>query len=158
MFAERRAAIGPFAVLGTGCVIAGGSVAAVTAASPTVHGTWAAAYLVLVAGVAQVALGVGRAVLATEPPTRPRVTAETLGWNLGNAFVLGGVLADLMPMVDVGGALLVAGLALFAHGVRGHGPDGAAWTRWARHAFRALSLVLLVSIPVGLLLARFGPS
>lgn len=45
----------PFLAIGTACVIAGGFVAAVTAHAPAEHASWAAAYLVLVAGVAQMA-------------------------------------------------------------------------------------------------------
>ena len=41
----------PFAALGAASIVAGGLVAAVTAAAPSQHGTWAAAYLVLVAAL-----------------------------------------------------------------------------------------------------------
>jgi hypothetical protein len=48
-------------------VVAGGSVAAVNGASSFAHGSWLAAYLVLVGGVAQLLLGIGILAFAPEP-------------------------------------------------------------------------------------------
>lgn len=154
MVSERQAAALPFAVFGAGCVVAGGLVAAATASAPTEHGTWAAAYLVLVAGVSQMALGVGQAALAARTPTRAMVAAEFAIWNLGNAAVITGTLLGLTTMIDVGGAFLVVALGLLLLAVRGT----AGRYRWSLLAFRLLVVVLLVSIPVGLVLARVrGP-
>ena len=111
-------------------------------------------YLVLVGGVAQVALGAGQALLAPRLPSRRLVAAEFAGWNAGNAAVLIGTLAGVAPLVDAGGALLVAALALLVHGTRG----ARGHRSWPLHAFRLLAAVLLVSIPVGLLLAGTGPA
>ena len=149
----RRAA--PATVLGVGCVVAGGLTAAVTATSPTEHGTWAAAYLVLVAGVAQVGLFVGQSMLTAQaPPARTRL-AGLLLWNAGNAAVLTGTLTATTWLVDVGGVLLVVALALVVFAVRGHpARDGGRRQALVRRAFRLLVLVLLVSIPIGLWLAR----
>jgi hypothetical protein len=139
--------------LGAACVVGGGLASAATAMHPTEHTAWAVAYLVLVGGVAQVALG--GAVLAFAPgPSRGAVLAELVCWNVGNAGVLAGVLAGLNVLVDIGGALLVVALVLAVLGVRGAREGG---TRGALlNAFRALVLVLLLSIPAGLLLAQFG--
>lgn len=126
MTLDRRWAAAPFVTLGTGCVVAGGLVAAATAPTPTTHASWAAAYLVLVAGVAQVALGLGQAVLTPQAPSRGRVAARLATWNAGNAAVLGGTLAGVLPLVDLGGALLVIGLALLAPAVRGGAPPAHA--------------------------------
>lgn len=158
MTLDRRWAAAPFVTLGTGCVVAGGLVAAATAPAPTTHASWAAAYLVLVAGVAQVALGLGQAVLTPQAPSRGRVAARLAAWNAGNAAVLGGTLAGVLPLVDLGGALLVIGLALLAPAVRGGARRHTRSARWALHGFRLLVLLLLVSVPIGLLLARAGPS
>lgn len=145
----------PAMVLGVVCVVGGGMVAAVTAASPTEHGTWAAAYLVLVAGVAQIGLALGQSLLtAPSPPARTRL-AELLLWNGGNAAVLTGTLTGSTWVVDVGGALLVVTLALVVLAVREHPVrDGGGRQALVRRAFELLVLVLLVSIPIGLLLAR----
>jgi hypothetical protein len=50
----------PFVILGAGAVVAGGLVAAASSVAPSAHASWAAGYLVLVAGVAQVLPGVPR--------------------------------------------------------------------------------------------------
>lgn len=142
----------PFVGIGTVCVVAGGMVAAVTARNPTESGTWAAAYLVLVAGVAQIALGVGQALLAAEVPPR-LVVAELILWNCANTGVLAGSLLGVEPLIDAGGGLLVVVLALFAHRVRGAGRAA----RRPLFAYRLLVVALLVSVPIGLLLARAGP-
>lgn len=161
----------PFAVLGTLCVVAGGLVAAATAPTPSEHGSWAAAYLVLVAGVAQVGLGVGQAALAVRMPSVASRTAEFVAWNCGNALVIAGTLAGVTALVDAGGALLVATLALLVRGVRGArrtpvvadatttraGGRSEGPRRLPLYAFRVLVLILLVSIPIGLILARTTP-
>lgn len=85
MLQDRGSAAIPSATLGVACVVAGGLVAAATALAPSKHGTWAAAYLVLVASVAQVALGVGQALLAPKPPSSRLVAAQFVGWNAGTA-------------------------------------------------------------------------
>lgn len=143
----------PFVGIGTVCVVAGGMVAAVTARNPTESGTWAAAYLVLVAGVAQIALGVGQALLAEEMPPPRLVVAELILWNCANTGVLAGSLLGVEPLIDAGGGLLVVVLALFAHRVRGAGRAA----RRLLFAYRLLVVALLVSVPIGLLLARAGP-
>jgi hypothetical protein len=143
----RQAA--PFVLVGVGCVIAGGLTAAVTAHAPTEHATWAAAYLVLVAGLAQVALGLGRAYLSEDAPTPVRLGTELVVWNLGNAAVIVGTLTGLPVLTDAGGVLLVVALVLFGFAA-GRGPG------WARAAYRAVIVVLAVSIPVGLVLAALN--
>ena len=72
----------PFVVLGAVSVIAGGLVAAVSAPAGWEHGSWAAAYLVLVTGVAQIGLGAAQAALVAAPPWRRGRAVELLGWNL----------------------------------------------------------------------------
>jgi hypothetical protein len=148
--ASALALAAPFLGLGGLCVVGGGLVSAASAGAPSQQSAWAVAYLVLVAGVAQVGLGLGR-LLATRP-ARAATSVELGCWNLGNALVLAGVLLPVTTLVDLGGALLVVALALALHGVQGARPAGAA--RWALRAFRMLVAVLGVSIPIGLVLAR----
>jgi hypothetical protein len=143
-------AAAPFLGLGGACAVGGGLVSAVSAGAPSQHSAWAVAYLVLVAGAAQVGLGLGK-LLTTRRPGAAAI-AELASWNAGNACVLSGVLLPLTPLVDLGGALLVVALVLAVHGVRGARPVGPA--RALLHAFRLLVVVLLVSIPIGLVLAR----
>lgn len=152
-------AAAPFLILGFACVVTGGFVAAAIAPAPTPHGSWAVAYLVLVAGVAQVGLGLGQALLAPRTPTRRRVAGQIGTWNAGNAAVLVGTLTERTFLVDAGGAVLVVSLVLLVVGVRaGDAGLGRPWRRRALYGFRVLVVVLLLSIPVGLLLARVGPT
>lgn len=137
-----------FVVVGAACVVAGGLLAAAVATDPTEHAVWAAAYLVLVAGVAQVAIGLAQAALLPRPPAKPVGLAELVGWNLGNAAVIAGTVAGILALTDIGGALLVAALASLAADTRG---AGSGW--WLR-AYRVLLVLVLVSIPVGLVIGQ----
>ena len=151
--AARWLAALPFAVAGVTCIVAGGLLAAVTAPAPSEHGTWGAAYLVLVAGLAQVAVGVGQAVLAARAPTARIVAAQTIAWNSSSAAILTGTVAGITAVVDAGGVLLVVALVLLLRGVRG----GNASPTWLVAAFRLLVVVLLASTVVGLVLAQTRP-
>ncbi|MGH3404607.1 MAG: hypothetical protein ACRDRJ_19210 [Streptosporangiaceae bacterium] len=133
--------------------MAGGLVAAATAPAASELGSWAAAYLVLVAGLAQVALGAGQALLAPGGPARRAVGVELIGWNAGNAAVLAGTLLGWTWLADLGGALLVVALALVTWQLRGAVRQPA----WPVRAYRALVALILVSIPVGLVIAHFQP-
>lgn len=159
----RRPQVLPFAVLGSLCVVVGGLVAAVTARAPTEPGTWAAAYLVLVCGVAQAGLGFGQALSTSRTPTSI-VAVQVIGWNLGNGGVLAGTLTGRTAVVDVGGALLVGALILLGCGLvkdsKGTGVEGtrirpvSGVRRWFRFGYGLLIVVLVLSIPVGLVLAH----
>ena len=138
-----------FLLIGGVCVIAGGLTAAATAPAPTEHASWAAAYLVLVAGAAQIGLGVGRAWLADRRPSPGRLVAELASWNLGNAAVIAGTLSGLTAVVDLGGGLLVVALGSLLAAVRHHRRSG-----WPFTLYRALIVLVLVSIPIGLILAE----
>lgn len=142
-------AVLPFSLVGLVCIVAGGVVSAATAYGPSEHSAWAVAYLVLVAGVAQLGLGLGQALLAPSTPTGRTVLAELLAWNVGNAAVLVGTLAGLAALVDVGAVLLLAALVVFVLGVGG----GAEQWKWPLYAFRTLVLILLISMPIGVVLA-----
>ena len=143
----------PFLVIGTACVIAGGLVAAATAPNPSEHGSWAAAYLVLVAGVAQIGLGAGQAMLGGRASQRT-VLAEIAGWNLGNAAVLAGTLAGVGFVVDLGGAALLVVLVLLLRGALTSGATPSDGGRWLMRGYCALLVLLIASIPVGLVLER----
>lgn len=137
-----------FLVVGGACIVAGGLISAVTTPLSLAHGSWVAAYLVLVAGCAQIGLGALQQRLAVRAPST-RVRAAQLGlFNLGNAAVIVGTLIDAPFVVDAGGLLLVAALAVFLVALRGSKPSWAVW------AFRGLVIILLVSIPIGLVLAH----
>ncbi|WP_457950353.1 hypothetical protein ACTAQI_07090 [Pseudarthrobacter sp. alpha12b] len=132
------------------CIVAGGLVAAVTSPLRLEHGSWAAAYLVLVGGVAQGALGVSQYFLAPRRIMGWKVVAELVAWNSASAAVIGGTLAANPWVVDAGGGLLVVSLALMLATVRG--PDSRSG--WALRGYRALVVVIGISIPIGLVLAH----
>jgi hypothetical protein len=150
----RRQEFLPFLVVGILCVIAGGLDAAATAPAPTEHGTWSAAYLVLVCGVAQAGLGVGQALSTTRSRTSV-VAMQVAGWNLGNAAVLIGTVTEFIVLVDVGGALLFVILVLLAREliVAGVWPVNGV-QRWFRYGYGLLILILLLSVPTGVILAH----
>lgn len=137
----------PF-LLGCAGVVAGGFVAAATAPVPSEAGSWSAAYLVLVVGVAQLGLAAGVAWLADRTPSSRLLGAEFVSWNVGNAVVLAGTLLDVQPVVSVGGALIVLALLAALAAVRPARPSRMLWT------YRALIVVVLVSVPVGVVLGQ----
>ncbi len=140
----------PTFLIGVASIVAGGLVAAFVATDPSENGVWASAYLVLVVGVAQVALGLGQAWLATRAPSQHVVLTELALYNLGNAAVIGGTLLDRTWLVDVGGVLLIAALALYLGAIR------RARGGWVLLVYRLLIALVLISIPVGLVLARLS--
>jgi len=168
---ERRA-FAPVAVLtaaGWSCIVLGGLVAAVTGPLTLADGSWLAAYLVLVGGVAQVAMGVAR--MWCGPGLQPNRWAWTqVGtWNAGNAAVIGGTVVGGPLMVDLGSLLLFVAVAIALHAARpsavrsGTGGSGVGSVPrpvyWPVYwGYRALLVVLLISIPVGMVLshARHG--
>jgi hypothetical protein len=154
MVPARWSAALPFVALVAVSVLAGGLVSAASAFAPSEHAAWAVAYLVLVGGIAQVGLGVGQASLAREGPHRGTTVAELVSWNVGDAAVLAGPLLGMPPLVDIGGGLLAGALGLVAWEVRGH----AGRAPWSLRAFRGLVALLVVSIPVGLVLAQLRPA
>ena len=157
--ADRLRASLPLLVAGVACVVGGGAVAAAVAPAPTEHGVWAVAYLVLVGGIGQLALGLGQGLLAPTVPKRRLLLVQLVGWNAGNGLVIAGTILGASIAVDVGGALLVVVLVLASLTVRGaDGTHGGLVARWPLHAFRIVLLILLVSIPIGLVLERIHPA
>jgi hypothetical protein len=136
-------------IIGAAAVILGGLVAAATGPLELGKGSWAAAYLVLVAGAAQVVMGSAR-------QRWPRSGSDAQGWtqlalwNLGSIAVIAGTVAGLSTVVFVGAALLVAALVLaFLATIRG----GRGADRVLLLCFRVLLVLLAVSIPIGVVLS-----
>lgn len=150
--AEQRTAALPSLVVGGICIVGGGLVAAATAPVPSEKASWAAAYLVLVGGVAQIGFGLGLAAFGRRVPPRT-VLAEAACWNAGNALVIAGTLTGITALADVGGVLLLAALLLLVPSLRTPAAAVAARIRWLLHVYRGIVLLLLVSIPTGLVLA-----
>lgn len=149
LLVARRAAIGPFVVVGVACVVGGGLVAAVTGPTDFALGSWLAAFLILVGGVAQIALGLGQASLAEVAPRRRTVLAQAALWDLGLVATAAGSLLSTPALSTVGGLATMAALGLFLGGVRGAG----AGRRGTLVLFRGVVAIVLVSVPIGLVLA-----
>lgn len=139
---------GVFLVIGCCSVVAGGMVAAVTGPWNLDYGSWLAAYLVLVCGVAQCAIGVAQAWLTGLPITSALEWTQVSCWNLGNAAVIAGTLASVPVLVDAGGVLLALTFGIAALVFRRPAPRLIGWV------YRGVLAVLFVSIPIGIVLAH----
>lgn len=140
-------------VTGRGSVVIGGLAAAATGPLTLAHGSWLAAYLVLVCGVSTYAIGTvqGR---PAEPGMPPVWASAQLGcWWLGNAAVMTGVLTEKPAVVDAAVAPLVLALAVALTDTARQGRHGSS-SRLARWAYRGLLVALVVSAPIGAVLAH----
>ena len=145
---SRWRAMHGFVLVGFIAIIGGGLVAAVTRPTGFTEGSWVAAYLVLVAGVAQVGLGVGQALLAPVVPSGRLRGWQLSVYNVANAAVIGGTLIESVAVVVAGGVLLFVALILFLAAVR-----RSRTHSWYLAAYRMLVAILAVSIPVGVALS-----
>ena len=134
-------------------IVAGGAVAAVNSAAPFGHGSWLAAFLVLVGGVSQGVLGAGRLALQAPPLSRARPPAQLALWNVGSLAVPGGVLWDAPMLVTAGSVALLCALALFAADARERGRA----VRGRAVVYLAIVVGLAVSIVIGSALADAAP-
>lgn len=145
---ERRIGIDAYTAGGAAFVILGGLVAAVARPLDLEKGSWLAAYLVLVCGVALIAIGIAQQHLSqsVSPPVQ---IVQLSGWVVANAVVIVGSLASSTVTVDVGSVLLLIVLALTwwvgRSVVRTH--------RVLAYAYLAILTVLIVSVPIGMALA-----
>jgi hypothetical protein len=146
---DRWPAMRPFVLVGAASIVAGGLVAAVTRPLELELGSWLAAFLVLVGGVAQIVLGAGQAWLCDGRPPRRQLISEAAAWNVGVATTIAGSLVALPVLTSVGGIAMAVALVLFLHGTRA----SASGPRRALATYRAVLVVVLVSTPVGLVLA-----
>ncbi|WP_035720290.1 hypothetical protein [Gordonia shandongensis] len=130
-------------------VVAGGLVAAIARPLDLTKGSWLAAYLVLVCGVALAVIGAAQQ--HTPSAVAPGVRIAQLGgWLVANATVIVGSLVDSPAAVDVGAVLLLVVLL----GTAWVGRGLAASRRVAAYAYLAVLVVLAVSAPIGMILAR----
>jgi hypothetical protein len=147
-----RESIACVAIAGS-LIVAGGLVAAVNSATPFAHGSWLAAYLVLVGGVAQLALSAGPLLFPEPASSRALARAQLALWNAGTAIVAVGVFTAASAVVVAGSVLVLAALACFA---RGAGPAREPGRRRVL-AYRLVIAVLGVSVVVGIALAGGSP-
>ena len=134
--------------IGAALVVVGGLVAAVASPLALAKGSWLAAYLVLVCGVAQCVLAYEGGSSTPTDAAAARLRLSLVGWNAGNALVIVGVLAAMPIVVDVGGLLLLAVLITALVATR----HRAASARLV--LYRVALVLVIVSIPIGLILAH----
>ena len=147
--ARRWSSVRDAVVVGAVAITAGGLVAAVTRPTGFALGPWLAAFLVLVGGVAPIALAVGLAVIARDDPLPGAARARTAGCTAGVAVTAAGSLASAPVLTVVGAALLAATLVGHARAVRHAAPGTAA----LRAAYLGLVAIVVVSLPVGIVLS-----
>ena len=138
-----------FVSIGTALVVAGGLVAAVTGPTGWDDGSWVAAYLVLVGGVVQIALGTTQTVIGRAAPRRGAIRLELIAWNLGVVATIAGTLIGASLLSTIGGVATASALIAFLS-VRTRITDPVDWIAIGH---RSLAVMVLVSIPVGVTLA-----
>lgn len=141
-----------FVGFGSLAVIAGGLLSAFVAGNPSYVTSWAVAYIVLIVGVVQIALGLGVGRLARRQSSTLLLTSAFLAFNLGNAAVISGTVikyatGDNTILVDIGSLLTALAMIFFIRLVR-----GATKTKWLI-AYYILVGVVFVSMVVGVFLA-----
>lgn len=141
-----------FFLIGSAFVVLGGLMAAASTPLHLTSGPWLAAYLVLVCGVAQCLFGIVRRWVAPTEPMVVGFAVELVCWNAGNAAVVVGDLTGILAVVALGGALLVVVLVLQLLHLR-HTVPGVRWAAWL---YGIVVAILLVSIPIGILLAALS--
>lgn len=137
----------PLSVL---AIVAGGLISAFSARHPSRPAAWASAYLVLVVGIIQLGL-----IAAWQRLGQPEVAVVLVGllaYNLGNSGVIIGTLLKMRltyyrVLVNSGGSLIALAMVLLLMAVR------KSLFSWMLVAFIILALVILVSMPIGLILS-----
>lgn len=109
-------------------------------------GMWAVAYIVLVAGVAQVLLGLCQAVLTAGDVSAKVRQIELWCWNLGNAAVVAGTLLNVPILLYLGCVALIVVLVLVLRAIAHVPANGVVWT------VRIVVAILLVSMPTGIVI------
>ncbi|MCF8568946.1 hypothetical protein L5G32_01525 [Gordonia sp. HY002] len=145
----HRVDVDLYTAAGAAFVVVGGLVAAVASPLDLAKGSWLAAYLVLVCGVALIVIGVAQQQLTTAVPT-PMQMWQLAGWGVSNALVIAGSLSSIPLITDAGSIVLFATLVLTAW--LGRGLLGAR--RAAGYVYITVLIVLAVSVPIGSVLAH----
>lgn len=143
-----------YTTTGAVAVIVGGVLSAFTAKQPTTFAMWASAYLVLVAGVAQVVFGTLLLQPIAKKINRTQLYIAYGLFNVGNTVVVAstgmkyaGV--DWNIAVNMAGAILVlVGLLLFGWCIRAVAPS------IMKSSTYGVVALLVASIPLGVILAH----
>lgn len=145
-------AVRPFAVVGVAAVIVSGVVGAALARFPSQQLVWAMAYLNLVVGVGQYALGAGQVRLGQRQPNRGTVWAQWALLNTGHAGIMGGTLSRSFAVVAAATLPYLLAMAWFALRVRPR--DRSAALLGYRALIALLSLSSLTGVWLMWLISR----
>jgi len=119
---------------------------------------WLTLHLLFLGGISQLVLGAGQffvcAFLATNPPPRRLIWAQLAVWNIGTILVAVGVPTATAGLVDGGGALIAAGLLLFAAALHRMERRSLQRAPWALRWYQASAACLGVGALAGVLMAR----
>ncbi len=129
-------------------IFTGGIIAAITGPLNLTKGSWLAAYLVLIAGLAQLLLVYQSRLLHLAARPAPSTWMKLGFWAAGNVAVIAGSLISQPVIVDLGGLALISALVIALAGTRGAPLAVRAWL------LRACYVAVLLSIPIGLILAH----
>jgi hypothetical protein len=154
---SRLLFVGPGAAFALAAAVA----AVVRSGQPFDHGWWLVAFLGLVGGLSQLALGWGqRALTGRSVLTRPAgrvLLAQLMLWNLGAVLVPAGVFAGAPAVVAAGSVALLVALALFASATRTPRARDPDEHRSGLYTYRAVIIFLTGSVFVGAGLAEALP-
>jgi nitrite reductase (NO-forming) len=118
---------------------------------------WLTLHLLFLGGISQLVLGAGQffvcAFLATDPPPRRLIRAQLAVWNVGTLLVAVGVPTATSGLVDGGGALIAAGLVLFALALRSMERRSLQRAPWALRWYQASAACLGAGALAGVLMA-----
>jgi nitrite reductase (NO-forming) len=119
---------------------------------------WVALHLLFLGGISQLVLGAAQfftcAFLATDPPSRRLIGAQLGAWNAGTILIAIGVPTATTPLVDAGGILIAAGLALFVAALVTMDRRSLQQARWALRWYQASAACLGAGALLGVLMAR----
>lgn len=131
-------------------IVAGGLLSAFSARRPTRPIAWASAYLVLVVGIIQ--LGLITLWHRLGQPETTAVAVALIAYNLGNGTVIAGTMLKkrlryYRVPVNSGGLFIGLAMIILLFAVR------KSSASWALTEFIVLAVIILVSMPIGLLLS-----
>ena len=136
----------PFRITGIIAILVAGVVAAAIAHHPTMPLVWMVAYLVLVAGVVQYALGTAQAALMRQPLAMPVLWGLWLLLNVGQLLVVVASLQGNFMLLLAGTLLYDLAMLWFALTVR-NGQSGLL-----RIGYWILVIVMFISSLTGVVL------
>jgi len=143
-----------YKITGTLAIIAGATLSAFSAKTPSTFAMWATAYLVLVVGVAQVFFGIAIVKILPKNTTKLLYCFYAL-FNTGSALVISSTAlkyadySDHMFMAVSGSALIIAALSLLTWHMRHAKPS------LLKLATFVVLITLIVSVGIGLVLATW---